>query len=82
MITHRYIELQVFQQGERHIPTAEADAGAGKVLVREEGVTGHVLIWNVSTEPLAQGLMKESMSSDESTILGRHNFKAIIFHNY
>lgn len=41
---------------ERDIPTAEAEAGAGKVLIWKEGVTGHVLVWNLLTEALAQGL--------------------------
>lgn len=42
--------------GQRYEPTAEADAGAGKVLIWEEGITGDVLIWNVPTEALTQGL--------------------------
>lgn len=44
--------------GQRHVPTAEADAGAGKVLIWEEGITGDVLIWNVTTEALTQGLVQ------------------------
>lgn len=44
--------------GQRYVPTAEADGGAGKVLIWEEGITGAVLIWNVSTEALTQGLVQ------------------------
>lgn len=42
--------------GRRYVPTAEADAGAGEVLIWEEGITGDVIIWNVPTEALTQGL--------------------------
>lgn len=42
--------------GERHLPTAEAEAGAGKVLVWEERVARHLLIWNIPAEAFTQGL--------------------------
>lgn len=43
-------------QSETHLPTAEAEAWAGEVLIWKEWITGHVLIWNIATEALAQGL--------------------------
>ena len=46
----------VGQRGGRHLPTAEADAGAGEVLVWEEAVTGQVLVCDLPAEALTQGL--------------------------
>lgn len=56
------------KQGQRHVPTAEADAGAGKVLIWEEGITADVLIWNVTTEALTQGLVQETDKVSTTTL--------------
>lgn len=45
-----------FIDPERHVPTAEAEARAGKVLIWKEGVTGHVLFGNLPAKALAQSL--------------------------
>lgn len=43
-----------------NLPTAQADTRAGEVLIWKEGVTGKVLILNISTESLTQGLEKKA----------------------
>lgn len=57
--------------GQRYVPTAEADAGAGKVLIWEEGITGDVIFWNVTTEALTQSLVQGIEVSTEKLLPGK-----------
>lgn len=41
-----------------HLPAAEAQGGAGEVLVREEGAVGHLVVGDLSTEAVAQCLAR------------------------
>ena len=56
--------MQRWQHLERHVPTAEAEAGAGEVLIRKEGVTGHVFIGYLPAKALAQGLKEGNKETE------------------
>lgn len=57
--------------GQQYVPTAEADAGAGKILIWKEGITGDVLIWNVPTEAVTQGLAQGRKVTTTKLLAGK-----------
>lgn len=56
MLSSTVVQLSAPPQRHADSPAAETDTGAGEVLIREEGVASQMLIWDLATEPLTQGL--------------------------